>query len=123
MNKYLTEKDIDDFFSKDSSSEVDSFTCGNCGKEVSFIIPGSKHRNHCPFCLYSLHVDNNVGDRGASCNGLMEPIGKFLRPNGEEVIIHKCQECGKFSNNRVLGDDDFALVSELPVIQEEDKDL
>lgn len=121
MTKYLSEKEIEEFFAKDKRKNNDKFLCQNCGEEVSLDIPGSSHRNHCPFCLFSLHVDQNVGDRKSLCKGLMEPIGKFLRPNGEEVIIHKCIECGKFSNNRVLGDDDFGLVGALPIIQEDDK--
>ena len=28
---------------------------------------GSNHRNHCPNCLYSLHVDIEPGDRESEC--------------------------------------------------------
>lgn len=30
---------------------------------------GSNHRNHCPNCLYSLHVDIEPGDRESECGG------------------------------------------------------
>ena len=37
------------------------FICAHCGKEVEPL--GYTSRNHCPFCLWSLHVDINPGDR------------------------------------------------------------
>jgi DNA-directed RNA polymerase subunit RPC12/RpoP len=120
MPNYLSDKDIDSFFNKDKNPPQ-RFTCRHCGKEVDLDAPGTKNRNHCPFCLFSVHVDEQVGDRKSQCQGLMEPIGKFLRPNGEEVIIHKCTECGKLSNNRIAGDDNFELVGGLFIIDENDK--
>jgi DNA-directed RNA polymerase subunit RPC12/RpoP len=85
---------------------MNSFKCANCGKSVSLKAPGTKNRNHCPFCLYSVHVDGNIpGDRASTCHGLMKPINKFLRPSGEEVIVHKCIKCGFERWNRVAGDD------------------
>ena len=44
----------------------------------------------------------------------MEPIGVFERPNGEEVIIHRCLVCGFERFNRVGADDDEAAVAALP---------
>ena len=35
----------------------DSFTCRVCGRLVVPEAAGSGHRNHCPNCLSSLHVD------------------------------------------------------------------
>ncbi len=65
------------------------FVCKNCGKKVKFEAIGTKNRNHCPFCLYSLHVDRKfAGDRASSCQGLMKPIGltfKKEKPNKFEV--------------------------------------
>jgi DNA-directed RNA polymerase subunit RPC12/RpoP len=37
----------------------ESFVCKNCGREVVPEGAGSQHRNHCPNCLYSLHVANS----------------------------------------------------------------
>lgn len=119
--KYLSDNDIEAFFNKNSTQKSRSFFCANCFEEVSISAPGTENRNHCPFCLSSKHVDEKVGDRKAKCGGTMMAIGKFLRPNGEEVIIHKCIDCGKFSNNRVAGDDDLGLVSDLTIIEESDK--
>ena len=49
----------------------DSFTCKVCGRLVVAAGAGSSHRNHCPNCLSSLHVDEEPGDRAADCGGIM----------------------------------------------------
>ena len=35
---------------------------------------GKSSRDHCPFCLCSLHLDVNPGDRASDCGGIMEPL-------------------------------------------------
>ena len=92
------------------------FVCKNCGKKVSEKAPGTHNRNHCPFCLFSLHVDNEPGDRKSPCGGLMGPTGKKYKKDGEEVLIHKCQKCGFVRWNRVAGDDSIEMVDNLPVL-------
>lgn len=68
---------------------------------------GGSYRNHCPFCLYSKHVDAGIpGDRANLCHGLMKPIGLTTRRSGEYVLVHKCVKCGFERLNRVAGDDD-----------------
>ncbi len=91
------------------------FTCRNCKKEVPLNAPGTKNRNHCPTCLFSLHIDNSIGDRSSDCLGLMPPIGKILKEDGEEVLIHKCLKCGFVRKNRIAGDDNESLVEKLPL--------
>ena len=66
---------------------------------------GSEHRNHCPNCLSSLHVDIEPGDRAADCGGIMDPIAVWVRKNGEWAIVHRCRICGALSSNRVAADD------------------
>lgn len=83
----------------------ETFKCKACGREVFPENAGSEHRNHCPNCLSSLHVDNEVGDRESDCGGIMEPIGVWVRKNGEWAIIHRCKRCGKISSNRTAADD------------------
>ena len=56
-----------------------------------------------------------LGDRGSSCGGLMPPIGKIFKPDGEEVLVHKCNKCGLVRKNRIAGDDDYSLVDGLEV--------
>ncbi|HJB18094.1 MAG TPA: RNHCP domain-containing protein [Candidatus Bariatricus faecipullorum] len=83
----------------------DSFTCKYCGRPVVSAGAGSGHRNHCPNCLRSLHVDEEPGDRASACGGIMEPVAVWVRKNGEWAIIHRCSRCGKLSSNRVAADD------------------
>lgn len=77
---------------------------------------GTKHRNHCPYCLWSKHVDQKLpGDRKSPCQGGMEPLGltfkqerldKWGKPReGELMIVHRCVRCGKISINRIAADD------------------
>ena len=52
----------------------DTFTCKVCGRVCTPQNAGSDHRNHCPNCLSSLHVDEEPGDRASDCGGIMEPV-------------------------------------------------
>lgn len=81
------------------------FTCKVCGRQVVPEGAGSGHRNHCPNCLHSLHVDDRPGDRAACCGGIMEPVGVWVRKGGEWAVIHRCRRCGHLSSNRVAADD------------------
>ena len=83
----------------------ETFTCRNCGREVIPEGAGTDHRNHCPNCLCSVHLDIEPGDRAADCGGLMEPVAVWVRKNGEWAIIHRCRICGHMSSNRVAADD------------------
>ena len=84
---------------------LDPFTCKVCGREILPEGAGSDHRNHCPYCLSSVHVDNEPGDRASECHGVMEPISVWVRKNGEWAIIHRCTVCGKMGSNRIAADD------------------
>ncbi|HHA4378716.1 ribosome small subunit-dependent GTPase A [Enterococcus faecium] len=92
---------------------VDSFICENCGKVASSEGAGSKHRNHCPHCLTSKHVDTKPGDRASLCQGLMEPISIWVKDSGEWSIIHRCNSCGSLKSNRIAADDDKQLLTHL----------
>ncbi len=97
--------------------EDDSFKCVSCKNWVSASreFSGVVHRNHCPLCLVSLHVDQTkAGDRLATCRSRMAAIGlTFKKVNkrypgeaqGELMLIHRCTGCGKININRVAGDD------------------
>ena len=63
----------------------ETFVCKNCGRTVVPEGAGSDHRNHCPNCLYSLHVDVEPGDRASDCGGHMEPVAVWVRNKGEWV--------------------------------------
>ena len=83
----------------------DTFECKHCGRTVVPEGAGSDHRNHCPYCLFSQHLDIIPGDREADCGGVMEPIAVWVRKNGEWAIIHRCKVCGALSSNRIAADD------------------
>ena len=83
----------------------ESFTCRQCGRLVTPNGAGTQHRNHCPNCLASLHVDDEPGDRASDCGRRMEAIAVWVKRNGEWAIIHRCVRCGKLSANRVAADD------------------
>ncbi|EKD49625.1 MAG: hypothetical protein ACD_63C00091G0008 [uncultured bacterium] len=88
------------------------FVCENCGKKIQ-PHKGGSFRNHCPYCLFSKHVDKGVpGDRKSECKGLMEPRGIVLSYKGY-VLVHHCLECGKVSNNKTAPDDSFDALIEL----------
>ena len=53
---------------------TDSFTCKACGRLVVSDGAGSGHRNHCPNCLSSLHLDNEPGDRASDCGSVMDAV-------------------------------------------------
>lgn len=91
------------YYKNHACNEV--FTCKHCGRLVTPDGAGSGHRNHCPNCLTSLHLDNEPGDRQADCGGQMEPIAAWVRKGGEWAIIHRCRRCGHLSSNRVAADD------------------
>ena len=84
---------------------TECFTCKFCGRPISPENAGSDHRNHCPNCLMSLHVDVEPGDRESDCGGLMEPVAVWVRKGGEWAIIHRCKICGVLHSNRVAADD------------------
>ena len=90
-------------------TENTSFTCANCGKCVLPLTNGS-YRNHCPSCLYSLHVDDNPGDRSNNCHGLMKPINFQSHSKKGWQIIHACQKCGTQKLNRIAPDDIDSLL-------------
>lgn len=95
--------------------DAGSFECRHCGLDVSANAPGTAHRNHCPNCLWSSHVDEVPGDRASGCGALMEPIAISVRGSGEWLLIHRCTNCGVLHINRTAGDDNPLLLLKLAV--------
>lgn len=81
----------------------DSFACVHCGKVTPKA--SSTCRDHCPFCLYSLHVDVNPGDRAAECGGLLKPVAYSQRPGKGFMIHYVCEKCGIPKVNKFLEND------------------
>ncbi|MEU0489063.1 RNHCP domain-containing protein [Nocardiopsis changdeensis] len=93
-----------------------SFRCAGCRLEVPATAPGTSHRNHCPHCLTSLHVDLRVpGDRAADCRGPMSAVSMASRADGEWMLVHRCARCGELSVNRIAGDDNARALVRLAV--------
>ena len=94
----------------------ESFRCRQCGLDVPTFAPGTAHRNHCPNCLWSRHLDDDVpGDRDAECGSSMEPIAISVRGDGEWVIVHRCSGCDELHLNRIAGDDNPLILLRLAV--------
>jgi len=91
------------YYRKNANTE--HFTCKVCGRLVVPEGAASNHRNHCPNCFSSLHLDIEPGDRKADCGGIMEIVGVWVRKNGEWAMIHRCKRCGHLSSNRIAADD------------------
>ena len=81
----------------------EAFTCLHCGAAVS--PHGRTARDHCPHCLWSIHVDEVPGDRAARCGALLQPIALDHR-DGAYVLVYRCTGCGMERRNRVLTDGD-----------------
>lgn len=88
----------------------ESFICENCHKEVKKL--NYTARDHCPYCLYSKHVDIMPGDRLNECKGLLKPIAieKF---KDTYKIVYKCNKCNEIHKNIMATDDDMNLIIEL----------
>lgn len=82
-----------------------SFTCIVCKHSVEARGFGTNHRNHCPRCLWSRHLDDEPGDRRNACRAPMEPIAIEVRQDGEWALVHRCTGCGTLKTNRIGGDD------------------
>jgi len=89
------------------------FVCINCGKEVAALKYTS--RNHCPYCLFSRHVDIMPGDRENKCAGILEPVLSEPSPDLKKgyIITFKCKKCGEKIRNRAANDDDTRLLIKL----------
>jgi len=86
-------------------NELDEgFFCENCGKEVKPL--GYTSRDHCPYCLYSKHVDINPGDRKNTCLGLLEPI-EIEKFKDTYKIVYRCTKCNQLHKNIIAKDDDI----------------
>lgn len=95
----------------------EEFRCRQCRALIGPTVAGGRHRNHCPLCLHSRHVDDRrPGDRASDCRALMAPVARFARPNGEPVIVHRCLGCGLERHNRVAADDLGTLLTRLPLV-------
>lgn len=85
----------------------EEFICENCGKKVNKL--NYTARDHCPFCLYSKHVDIMPGDRENTCKGILKPIG-IEKYRDTYKIIYKCKKCNETHKNIMAKDDNMDLI-------------
>lgn len=81
----------------------ESFVCKNCGKKVEKLNYTS--RDHCNYCLHSIHIDIEPGDRLNECKGLLVPVNVLETSKKGKVIIYRCNKCGDEIRNIVANDD------------------
>lgn len=91
----------------------DSFICVNCLRKVPKLNYTS--RDHCPYCLYSMHVDINPGDRLCNCHGILKPVGVCKDKKGLYKIIYKCMKCNASKKNIQAQDDDINEIIKISV--------
>lgn len=91
------------------------FTCYNCNREVHPL--GYTARDHCPYCLYSLHLDINPGDRASDCKGHLVPIGIEKSKKGDYKILYRCDKCNFVTKNVMANDDDMEQIIKLSVVE------
>jgi len=101
------------------------FVCINCRNFVSAeaLLSGVHHRNHCPYCLSSRHLDLfKAGDRLSACKASMRPVALTLKKTakryaaenkGEIMLVHQCEGCGKLSINRIAADDSTQVLMDV----------
>ena len=82
----------------------EGFICENCNQLVEPLNYSS--RDHCPYCLYSKHVDINPGDRKNTCKGLLVPIG-IEKYKDTYKILYQCKKCKSLHKNVIARDDDM----------------
>ncbi len=85
----------------------ENFRCENCGREVQKL--NYTARDHCPYCLYSKHVDINPGDRANPCQGLLRPVDleKF---KDTYKIVYTCEKCQETHKNIIANDDNMEAI-------------
>ena len=108
-----------------SSLDEQGFICRHCALYVPCdpALSGVQNRNHCPYCLWSRHLDWRVaGDRLAGCRAAMQPIGLTIKRSrtkyagardGELMLIHRCTICAKLAINRIAADDWAAAIMQI----------
>lgn len=99
------------------------FRCVRCHNIVSsaHLLSGVNNRNHCPYCLWSRHLDlHSAGDRLSACKSPMQPVAlttkrnrnKYRSGHGEVMLVHQCAGCDSVSINRIAADDDAQTLLE-----------
>lgn len=101
-----------------------TISCSNCSREFNLEMQGKTHRDHCPHCLCSVHIDSKPGNREVWCGEGTPCTSNFihatLRPIGKSstqpiYILYRCEKCGKLKTNVSAYDDNIDLINALPI--------
>jgi len=87
---------------------VEDFKCLKCGAEVK----GNGYTDHCPNCLWGLHVDVMPGDRSSKCRGQLQPIN-VVYEDDNYVITYKCIKCKAIKNFKASSKDNVGVLTNL----------
>lgn len=99
--------------------------CANCQREFSSNHPERTHRDHCPHCLCSVHIDLKPGDRSIWCgegekgsknfkHSILRPIARSSE-SFPSYILYQCEKCGKQKVNVQASDDNPKEIEQLPI--------
>ncbi|MEU5848462.1 RNHCP domain-containing protein [Saccharopolyspora shandongensis] len=96
-------------------STINTFTCVRCGLTVSTLVPDGGRRNHCPACLHSRHVIDQVESGPSDCGSRMSPIAIAVLRTGDWMLIHRCVRCDELTSNPVCMDDNQLILMRMAV--------
>ena len=86
----------------------EDFRCAVCGTAVH----GTGYTDHCPKCLWSMHVDMEPGDRASECHGMMRPVHALLQ-GGVFTIDYLCDRCGAKKSTKAAPEDSRDVITSL----------
>ena len=85
----------------------EDFVCDHCGRQVR----GNGYTDHCPHCLWSVHVDNSPGDLANPCRGPLEPVQvEFGQPS---KVYYECCNCGARRKVHAAHNDSFEVMLDI----------
>ena len=90
-----------------------TFTCLLCGLGVHAL--DGEPRDHCPSCLHSRHVHDQVDGGRSDCAGRMTPISVVAARDGRWQLVHRCVRCDELSESTVATDDNPLLLMRIAV--------
>ncbi|MFD3688045.1 RNHCP domain-containing protein [Nocardiopsis sp. NPDC058631] len=92
-----------------------TFTCVRCGLAVSALAPGGDRRDHCPSCLASRHLTDQVRGVRSDCGGHMLPVSVAVLRGGDWMLVHRCTRCGELAGSSVSEDDNHLVLMRIAV--------
>ena len=102
--RILLEREQEARIRKNPIHRDESFVCCVCQR---FVEKGKiQIRDHCPFCLHGLHLDNVPGDRASDCHGILKPHS-IQTTHKQNWIMYICQKCDYKFRVRTHPEDDI----------------